>query len=476
MGGAVHVFVCNNITTLVEEVVQYLERTTKLWREDVFETYGFERDTREALAIIGPILQQDKDFHNYLIKYARSNFKDSSNANKKYTTGYLGRIKNIVQHILQGQMYLEEYIEEAKEEKPIRKNIIWFLIRTPAPKKNYRQLHVTEAEQLRSELDELSKDNGFLASPGALVTANQFKDDLSTEAYEFWTKSLGLKTTANWNDFSENYTVLYGKRANSDLKYIREVVFKENSNGGGTKSTTITIYGVITLAREYGFPFEHEPSSSQDNIRRSSTTEEIRTEIAKMIMDMMVEFSSAALQEHFLAVIQWYGKVDRKSETSIQARADEWAQLLKESRRLKDEEKAELHRQVDRVDLARRSISFLYQRYMVIWRIGQISRETLKDVDFPGRARIRDFLRYYLPLDFANYHVIIGAEPEEWYHRKPNVYKFLALLITDVASDEEKLKVRQQEATASSSEGEKKQDSANGGINITPVEEKKSGK
>ncbi|KAI7847308.1 hypothetical protein BDC45DRAFT_526312 [Circinella umbellata] len=440
MGGSMHLFVCNDIESLLQEVVQYLERNTKYWREDIFETYGFERDTREALAVVGPILRYDKEFQDHLIRYARSNFKDSNNSSsKKYNQGYKGIIKSIIQHILQGQMYLEEHIDDIREQKPVRKNIIWFLIRTPAPKKNYRQLHVIEAGQLRMKLDELSKDKKFLLSSGAEVTVDQFKDELSAEAYEFWTKSLGLKTTAEWSKFSENYTVLYGKRANSDLKYIREVVFQEYG-----KSATITIYGVITLAREYGFPFEHQPHTDESR-RPGVINEEIRTEIAKMIMNMMVEFSSSEMQDNFLAVIKWYAKVDRKNVNSINARADEWASLCKEGRLLKEEEKTDAHRQADRVDLARRSISFLYQRYMVIWRIGQISRETLKDVDFPGRARIKEFLRFLLPLDHANYHLIIGAEPEEWHHRKPNVYRFLTLLITDVSVEEEKNKASQQQ-------------------------------
>ena len=76
-----------------------------------------------------------------------------------------------------------------------------------------------------------------------------------------------------------------------------------------------------------------------------------------------------------------------------------------------------------------------------MWRIGQVSRETFADVDFPGKARIKDFLNYIQPLDYANYHIVMygpnsGKTQEEiekaiknWPNKEPKVYKFLKELI-----------------------------------------------
>ena len=68
---------------------------------------------------------------------------------------------------------------------------------------------------------------------------------------------------------------------------------------------------------------------------------------------------------------------------------------------------------------------------MTLWRVGRVSRETFADVDFPGKNRIKDFLRYVQPLDHANYHIIIGKSAEDWINKKPKVYCFLEELIRD---------------------------------------------
>ena len=404
----------SDIITHLKEVLLFLEETSDEWRTVIPEAYGFERDCRQLVYILEPLLEADDQFHQDLVKYIKSNFKD-----KTVHQGDQAIIKNIIRSITQAETHLHEFVDQNHGKRSFRKNIKWMVVHISFAK-NHRKKFNNECQYIRNQLDLLRPE----APP-----ADKFKDDLSAEAFDFWTRVIGQKVTADWAQFSQAYSILYGKGANIDLKYNKEVLLKENG------TMLITIYGFITLTREHGFPFERTPLHAVTHASRI-LSDEARMEVAKAIMILMADFSSAEMQDNFLAVSQWYEDIPRSDRKRIEARGDAWAKIRKESRQLKEDKKTEQHKQADRVDLARRSISFLYQRYMVMWRVGQLSRDTLKDIDFPGKARIKEFLLFVQPLDHANYHIVIGAEAGEWYHRKPNVYKFLEYLILDISKEE----------------------------------------
>ncbi|KAI8138772.1 hypothetical protein BJV82DRAFT_284340 [Fennellomyces sp. T-0311] len=392
---AISRFGYSDIITHLKEILLFLEETSNEWR---------------------PIIPEaDDQFHQDLVKYIRSSFKDKTAHQGEYAI-----IKNIIRSITQAETHLQEFIDQHHGKRSFKKNVKWLVVHISLAK-NYRQKFNTESQYIRSQLDLLKQS----APP-----ADQFKDDLSVEAYDFWTKQIGQAVTADWSQFSEAYSMLYGQGANIDLKYNKEVLLKENGR------PVVTIYGFITLTREHGFPFERTPVHTPT---AHIMSDEARMEVAKMIMILMADFSSAEMQENFLSVIQWYEDIPRSDRKGI--------------------EKSEKHKLVDRVDFARRAISFLYQRYMVMWRVGQLSRDTLRDVDFPGKARIKEFLLFVQPLDYANYHIVIGAEAGEWYHRKPNVYKFLEHLIINVSKDERRRsrETRQTDVSTVIPNGEKTQ-------------------
>ncbi|KAF7724293.1 hypothetical protein EC973_001194 [Apophysomyces ossiformis] len=252
------------------------------------------------------------------------------------------------------------------------------------------------------------------------VTVDHVKDLLSPASYEFWMKHVGSNVSDNnaWAIFIQQYQIIYGRLSEDMIESIRRVAC--------VNGTDLTVYGFIRITKEYGFPIDVDrlPPLPLSNVVMS---EEGRMEIAKMVMSLMSDFSSKEMHQSFIRVELWYKGVNREDKDALQKRADEWAECIVASRNA--EHKTELHLAVEELDYSRKTISLFYQRYMVIWRIGRVSREMLSDVDFPGKARIRSFLRYIYPLDYANYRIVIRQDPAKWDHRSPKVYKFLKELL-----------------------------------------------
>ncbi|KAG2220677.1 hypothetical protein INT45_008220 [Circinella minor] len=120
--------------------------------------------------------------------------------------------------------------------------------------------------------------------------------------------------------------------------------------------------------------------------------EDKRMEIAKMVMDLVQEFASLEMQKHLIAVYTWYAHTNKEDINAMQERANEWARLVTEARDVSFV-KTNAHIRANEVDSARRAVSLFYQEYMVMWRIGQVSREMFMDVDFPDKGRIKDFIK-----------------------------------------------------------------------------------
>ncbi|CAO3645946.1 unnamed protein product [Cunninghamella echinulata] len=202
-----------------------------------------------------------------------------------------------------------------------------------------------------------------------------------------------------------------------------------NNSAFPTKSTSpdhVTVFDFIAVVNDYGFPFNLE----QLPIMAGPPPSELaRIETAKLLTDLMVYFSSLEMREHLIILYTYFKDVNRKDKDAMIEKANVWAKVVLSSRGKDKSEFTEEQKEADQVDLARRTISLFYQRYMVLWRTGQYARDLFNDVDFPGKARVYEVRDYVLPLDHANYHIVIKGDSTKWESKRPKVYKFLDQLV-----------------------------------------------
>ncbi|KAG2227395.1 hypothetical protein INT45_007420 [Circinella minor] len=329
-------------------------------------------------------------------------------------------VAEITEHIDKSQKRLDKFIKEHEKKKSWHLQIRW-MFRRALIAKEHRDFIRDESNAIRHLLNDLVLCQK-LAETAATPSIDLFQADLTEEPYMFWKKHIGQNIVGKWSVFFTAYSLLYGQMDQYDLAYAERTL---KSQHGGDE---VTIYSFISFTRKHGFPFKKSIAKATPETE-PPLSEEARMEITKMVMNMVTDFSKEEMRKNVIALYSWFDGIKRSDEEGHQQRANEWATLVKETRRLKEEDYTERHGKAVEVDRARRELSFFYQRYMVMWRVGQVSREAIKDIDFPGKARINDFLRMCKPLDKANYHIIIGKKDNWEIHAKPKVYKFLEKLL-----------------------------------------------
>ncbi|KAI9251806.1 hypothetical protein BDA99DRAFT_607953 [Phascolomyces articulosus] len=333
-------------------------------------------------------------------------------------------ITEILQSVQQAKIYVEEFLyENSRKRGSWMQAIQWYVTRAFVSG-DYREFFRQEAERIRTLLNDLML-NEEIISKSKETKVEDFRDDMSNDSYMFWTKHLGNDMIVDWIQFKDAYTLLYGTLEPMDEHYIKSVL-----TSNAKENLRITIYGFISFMQKHGFPFEKNVA-----LRKAFDMpvmgEDKRMEIAKMVMDLVQEFASSEMKKNLVDVYTWYAGVDKKDKKAMQERANKWARLVKESRDVKYDKTKETdeHKRANDVDSARRAVSLFYQEYMVMWRIGQVSREMFNDVDFPGKARIKDFINFYSPLDKANFLIVMGRQEKDWENKKPKVYNFLKKMV-----------------------------------------------
>ncbi|KAI8139935.1 hypothetical protein BJV82DRAFT_625557 [Fennellomyces sp. T-0311] len=415
----------NDPVLRLQETIRYFEQTEKYWISSVPKGYGFERDCRLVQDIVRSLGEHDQRFYKYLEKYIKGGFKDRSTHH-----GDQEIIKRVLVAISRGHLYFSKILEESNQHLVPQKPKKSFFRRSE-PAIDYRTAFDIEAQNLRVEVASLEQNRRFAALTEKSVL-NQFADELPIPAYEFWAKKLGSSVSVTWSEFAQAYVLLYGKGGPVKLARIEGYLFG-NSNG---RLNIFTIYSFLTLTRHHGFPFASSAEQSQD------VTGGDRLDLAKVVIGLMDKFASSVMQQNLLTLAHYYRGIDKTESSAIEKRADEWAVARKESRMITDEnQKTERHLEADRVDFARRSVSFFYQQYMVLWRVGQPQSDMLSEIDFPGKGRLREFVAYCKPLDYANFHYVLNLEPERWPTAQPDVYRFLKQLLVDKTKDAPRLKM-----------------------------------
>ncbi|KAI8138774.1 hypothetical protein BJV82DRAFT_629743 [Fennellomyces sp. T-0311] len=406
-------FITNDMITFIKTTVQFLEQVADDYKAVIPEAIGFERQCRHIEDMISPILREDPEFNDYLLKYAKNGFSD-----RTHHTGDKAITKDIIKSLYMAQKRLNDFIsQEQQMNKSIFMKIKWFAKKTYTAR-DQRGYFKSENERIRSLLNDLVQTRSIAAGSG-IVTIDRFEKDMPKECFRFWMRYIGKDIVTDWHKFHSAYTLLYGDIEPEESDYIQKILCKKSG-------TTITVYGLIGISRKHNFPFENIGKDIPPVEKVLS--EEARMEIAKMVMGLVSEFAEPTMSGHLTCMYKWYEGVGR-DKAAIQERANEWAVLNKQFRKAK--EPTEKQKEAKRLDEARRAISFFYQRYMVMWRIGHLSREAFVGVDFPGKGRMRDFIRYVQPLDHANYHIVMGKDTSTWDQKKPLVYQFLEQFLVD---------------------------------------------
>ena len=356
-------------------------------------------------------------------------------------------VAEITEHIDKSQKRLDKFIKEHEKKKPWHLQIRW-MFRRALIAKEHRDFIRDESNAIRHLLNDLVLCQK-LAKTAATPSIDLFQADLTEEPYMFWRKHIGQNIVGKWSVFFTAYSLLYGQMDQYDLAYAERTLKSQHG------SDEVTIYSFISFTRKHGFPFKKSIAKATPETE-PPLSEEARMEITKMVMNMVTDFSKEEMRKNVIALYSWFDGIKRNDAKGHQERANEWAALAKEARKLKEEDYNEEQKKAVEVDKARRELSFFYQRYMVMWRVGQVSREAIKDVDFPGKARIKDFLRMCKPLDKANYDIIIGRKDDWEIHGKPKVYKFLEMLIQKPQESDKKS--RPVEASSSNNSQQQRSD------------------
>ncbi|CAO3601427.1 unnamed protein product [Absidia cylindrospora] len=252
-------------------------------------------------------------------------------------------------------------------------------------------------------------------------SAHCFKEVMVNDAcFKFWKRMCGNKIQlSDWSIFAETYQRQFNESwATDELEErIRRVACS-------SKDMPLSISGYITLTNKCGFPIDY---IKVPHIPGPRTTEmaQSRMSMARMINEMIRYYYSETMRDFLEIIFTWYEGCNKRNREAWQARANEWSETIKANRGKRLEELDEHQKLAEQVDTARQTYSSFFLRLMVLFKVGQISRDMLAEVDFPGRARVYEFFDYVGPLEKANFTVLMNIAEEKWETKQPKVYKLL---------------------------------------------------
>ncbi|KAI7859137.1 hypothetical protein BDC45DRAFT_496969 [Circinella umbellata] len=344
-------------------------------------------------------------------------------------------IWDILERINTSNEVIDDFLKKDEQDRPVGEKVLWHMGERPRQAKALREYCRTQTNFIRIRLNDLSLCLQFKDLRTA-PKVKEFRDRMGEESYCFWNLYFQDNIHASWKEFIDAYELLYGRVGYPDKAYIKRVLVSEQNHNEGK----LTIYGFIGFTSNHGFPFPKDIARSTINTEPEEISEEKRMKLTEMTMDLVEKFSEKEMRDHLVTIYTWFAGC-QKGTKEFNSRADEWGRTMKEKRdlmsnkRLTKEEKNEklkahkdTYEEAEQVDLARRALYFFYERFMVMWRVGEVSRDVLKDIDFPGKGRIKDFCNYVGPLDHANYYIVMGNGTDEEDKKKdytPEIYDFM---------------------------------------------------
>lgn len=345
-----------------------------------------------------------------------------------------------------------------------------FFIYAPDYTTKFKELS-DSLDKIPEQLKKIKELSRTLLEPTALAYRNEF---VNAECRKFWIAIAGTEIGSGqdrWSRFQSKYKLVYHdskKWTPYDWDCIRSVACNNGYD--------LTLFGFIDLTNNAGFPIDLDqlPSVLDSN---HSVNDKRRIEVGKMINELIREFYTKEFYSHITNVIRWYSSFDRdqlkhliipekenETEEEKKLRQDKVRKDIKQFKacecykiikRIRDEDKpcdqwTDREKLAQDVEKARRVVSFFYLQFMVICEFGRLSENILKNIDFPGKARIKAFIGDNEPLDYAYYHIFIkggrDVDPSIWEEKKPKLYGFLEGFIESTLTlDQKKDKLKKKE-------------------------------
>ena len=288
------------------------------------------------------------------------------------------------------------YIDDAKSEceKIIKeyardKNFLGktkFIFILSARAGSYRKYFKDKSVELSKELDKIRKDIKSIA-PEPRVK-------LPAIAKVFWANNFKQTSSVSWDDFKVKYTSENSIDEGNICKFEKYLCVDNH----------VTIYAFYSTCSQFGYPIMLPVENHVDTMK-----------LAELIMNLNKEFYDPdAMGKHWAKI------------TDLNRNYKEEKKLLKHLITMKENKEKWLQ-----LNISRGIISSLFQRYMMLWRIGKVSQEMFDNVDFPGKARIKIFIYVCETIDKVNYgHLNLDHEKESEKGR-PQVYDFLRAVLNN---------------------------------------------
>lgn len=341
-------------------------------------------------------------------------------------------LKDVNNTMISTNILISKFLKEEDEKRSVF-NEINYNIKRVYYSYTYRQTFNEATKNLQSsktkikEIIELSK---LFNKPTIFMYSNH----IDHKSLVFWKEMFGedINSPGDFDFFISKHNSEYGYDWNyDDRERIRRIAC--------TNERDFNISGYIHLIKTCGFPIKVEKLPSLID-SKSIESVQIRMEVAKMVNELISYFSTKEMRDSIVSVFKWYKDVNKKNKKEWQEKANLWARTISEMHKKDPKNYTNDEHLADSVDIARRTYSFFFQRYMVIYKIGKVSKETFGNVDFPGKARIFEFIEYFEPLDKANFLVVMNKPPEKWIDKKPKVYTFLRSEILKIEDPDLQLK------------------------------------
>lgn len=312
-------------------------------------------------------------------------------------------LEKAVEHIKEAKIKSEEIVKDnSKDKNLLGKAKFNIILLTRA--KSYRKYFEEKSDQLSKELSDIRKDLDSIAPEPPVK--------LPVLAKIFWKDKFQDKKSVLWDDFKEKY-MFENDINNDDIEKIRKYL---------CINSHVTIYAFYSTCSQLGYPIMLPVQQHIDSIR-----------LAELIMTLTKEFYSPEFGPHWVKIRKLEPKL-KEGENNEEGRKKYRKELYN---KLKDMIKDDNKNWIE-LNKSRAAVSSLFQRYMMIWRIGKISQDMFDDIDFPGKSRIKIFIFVCETIDEVNYkedwkldQPSASGSHKPWEKGKPQVYDFLREILNN---------------------------------------------
>jgi hypothetical protein len=217
---------------------------------------------------------------------------------------------------------------------------------------------------------------------------------LPTIAKIFWNNNFENQSIL-WDIFMEKYK-FENNIDNENINNFKKYLCLDNKY--------VTEYAFYSTCSQFGYPIMLSVQVDIDTIK-----------LAELIMKLNKEFYDP------IEIGQYWAKITNlKYNYKKKEDLEEYLKTIKENK----EEWLQLN-------ISRDIISSLFQRYMMLWRIGKSSQKMFDNVDFPGKSRIKTFIYVCESIDKVNYEHLGLQQDKNWEKGRPQVYDFLRAVLNN---------------------------------------------